>query len=203
MSSHSSINSAEPAVPYSTTLLVKDRCLCLHMQRAARKLARRFDLALEPTGLTNGQFSMLISLNRPDGPEIPVATVSNVAELLGMDRTTVTAAARVLSRRKLLNIQVQPGDRRKKVLRLTKSGLKLLAAAVPIWRQEHEQIEREIGVGAAERLRTDLGLATRRENRLGCPPEECGPPLTPVRNSSALKFEERRKGGSSGLHKRL
>ena len=50
-------------VPYETTVLVRDTCLCLHVQRAARALARRFDEALKPLGLTNGQFSMLVALS--------------------------------------------------------------------------------------------------------------------------------------------
>ena len=95
-------------VPFSTTLLVRDHCLCLHLQKAARAVARRFDLALKPTGLTNGQFSMLISLNRPDHPDVPLATIGNIADLLGMDRTTVTAAARILSRRNLLRLAAHP-----------------------------------------------------------------------------------------------
>src|SRR6185312_10589229 len=57
-------------VPYETTLLVRDTCLCLHVQRAARALARRFDEALRPLGLTNGQFSLMMSLNRPEPPSI-------------------------------------------------------------------------------------------------------------------------------------
>jgi len=57
-------------VPYETTLLVRDTCLCLHIQRAARALARRFDEALRPLGLTNGQFSLMMSLNRPEPPSI-------------------------------------------------------------------------------------------------------------------------------------
>jgi hypothetical protein len=52
---------------YETTILVRDSCLCLHVQRAARALARRFDNALRPLGLTNGQFSLMMSLNRPEG----------------------------------------------------------------------------------------------------------------------------------------
>ena len=149
------------AVPFQTTLLVRDCCLCLHLQRAARVLARRFDLALKPTGLTNGQFSMLMSLNRPDSPDVPPATISNVAALLGMDRTTVTAAARVLSQRKLLTLKAQPADKRSKVLTLTATGMRLLAAALPIWTREHETIERELGAGAPDRLRQDLRLVAR------------------------------------------
>jgi hypothetical protein len=74
-------------VPFETTLRVRDCCLCLHVQRAARALARRFDEALRPFDLTNGQFSLLMSLNRPEPP--PMAPV---ASLLAMDRTTLTAA---------------------------------------------------------------------------------------------------------------
>ena len=53
-------------VPFATTAFVRDHCLCLHTQRAARALARRFDRVLSPLGLTNGQFSLLMSLNRPE-----------------------------------------------------------------------------------------------------------------------------------------
>ena len=53
---------------FETTLAVRDACLCLHVQRAARARARRFDDALRPIGLTNGQFSIMMSLNRPKAP---------------------------------------------------------------------------------------------------------------------------------------
>ncbi|MBN9440976.1 MAG: MarR family transcriptional regulator, partial [Bosea sp.] len=59
------MRSDAPKVPFQTTLHVRDHCLCLYVQRAARVLARRFDEALRPHGLTNEQFSLLMSLNRP------------------------------------------------------------------------------------------------------------------------------------------
>ena len=147
-------------IPFSTTLLVRDTCLCLHVQRAARVLARRFDLALKPAGLTNGQFSLMMSLNRPDAPGVPKATMGSVAELLGVDRTTLTAAARVLYDRGLIRIEAEADDRRSKVLKLTTEGRRVLALAVPIWTREHEAIERKLAEGggddAAKRLRRDL-----------------------------------------------
>src|SRR5919199_6973244 len=82
------------SVPFETTLEVRDTCLCLHVQRAARALARRFDEALRPVGLTHGQFSLLMSLNRPEPP-----TIGSVAALLAMDRTTLTANLKPLERR--------------------------------------------------------------------------------------------------------
>ncbi len=124
-------------------------------------LARRFDAALKPVGLTNGQFSLLMSLNRPDAPGVPRATVGSVAELLGMDRTTLTAAARVLYGRGLLTLEAEPDDRRSKVLKLTAEGMRVLAAAVPIWTREHVAIERGLGEAGAKRLRGDLRLVGR------------------------------------------
>jgi DNA-binding MarR family transcriptional regulator len=143
-------------VNFQTTLLVRDNCLCLHVQRAARVLARRFDEALKPVGLTNGQFSLMMSLNRPDIPGVPRATIGSVAELLGMDRTTVTASARVLFERGLILVTAEPEDRRTKVLRLTQEGRQVLADAVPIWTRVHGEIERELGESKPERLRRDL-----------------------------------------------
>ena len=87
----------ETSVPYEVTIKVRDTCLCLHVQRAARAVARRFDIALRPLGLTNGQFSLLMSLNRPKPPGM-----ANVAALLAMDRTTLTANLKPLERRGLL-----------------------------------------------------------------------------------------------------
>ena len=84
-------------IPFSNTLFVRDTCLCLHVQRAARALARRFDEALRPLEITNGQFSLMMSLNRPDPP-----SMSAVAAVLAMDRTTLTAALKPLERRGLV-----------------------------------------------------------------------------------------------------
>ena len=138
-------------VPFETTLLVRDACLCLHVQRAARALARRFDEALRPVGLTNGQFSLLMSLNRP----VP-ARMRDVATLLAMDRTTLTAALKVLERRALLEIAVDPEDGRGRLLTLADAGQRLLADAVPIWRKHHGRLERELRDADAlrEALRT-------------------------------------------------
>ena len=137
--------------PYKTTILVRDACLCLHVQRAARALARRFDDALRPFGLTNGQFSLLVSLNRPEPPGM-----SAVASLLAMDRTTLTAALKPLQRRGLLKVTPAPKDRRGRLLTLTAKGSKLLVRAVPVWKSTHLAVEGQLGDGEPERLRKNL-----------------------------------------------
>jgi DNA-binding MarR family transcriptional regulator len=124
------------AFPVETVHFVRDHCLCLATQRAARALARRFDAALRPLGITNWQFSLLMSLSRPEP-----ASMSSVVALLGVDRTTLTANLKPLERRGLVTTAIDPADRRGRRLSLTSAGRKLLLAALPIWRREHEEID--------------------------------------------------------------
>jgi len=131
------------------TLHIRDNCLCLHVQRAARVLARRFDDALRPVGLTSGQFSLLTSLNRPEPPSIGM-----VANVLAMDRTTLTANLKPLERRKLVKIVPDKNDKRNRLVNLTKAGHRLLEEALPIWRETHGAIEKR--VAGADHLRADL-----------------------------------------------
>ncbi|ANH03457.1 MULTISPECIES: MarR family winged helix-turn-helix transcriptional regulator [Shinella] len=143
--------SDEPLIPYETTLFVRDTCLCLHAQRAARALARRFDDALRPLGLTNGQFSLLMALNRPEPPPMgPVATV------LAMDRTTLTAALKPLERRGLVAVEADPRDRRGRLLRLTVEGRRLLTRAFPVWKETHEKIDRQLAAVDMAALRAGM-----------------------------------------------
>ncbi len=139
----------QPKLPYLTTLEVRDACLCLHVQRAARALARRFDEAFRPLDLTSGQFSLLMSLNRPQPPSL-----GSVAALLAMDRTTLTAALKPLVRRRLVAISVDKNDRRSRLLTIRPSGRALLVKAIPIWRQTHAELER--GIPQSEALRAAL-----------------------------------------------
>jgi DNA-binding MarR family transcriptional regulator len=138
-------------VPYATTRVVRDSCLCLHVQRAARALARRFDEVFRPLDLTNQQFSLLMSLNRPQPPGMAA-----VASLLAMDRTTLTAALKPLERRGLVRVTVDPDDRRGRLIALTAAGRRLLARAVPLWQSTHAQIEDQLATGGAEVLRGGL-----------------------------------------------
>jgi DNA-binding MarR family transcriptional regulator len=84
--------------------------------------------------------------------------MGSVAELLGVDRTTLTAAARILFDRGLVVVEAEADDRRSKVLKLTAEGRRVLAEAVPIWTRVHGEIERELGEGEATRLRRDLRM---------------------------------------------
>lgn len=123
-------------LPLETVHHVRDACLCLHTQRAARALARHFDRALAPAGLTNGQFSLMMVLSGPE-PKPP----ARVAAFLAMDRTSLTAMLKPLERRGWVEVRVSEKDRRGRLLTLTDAGRAALLAALPIWQREHAAIE--------------------------------------------------------------
>ncbi|MER0238295.1 MarR family winged helix-turn-helix transcriptional regulator [Fulvimarina sp. MAC8] len=144
-------------VPFRTTLHVREHCLCLHTQRAARAIARRFDQAFQHLDLKSGQFSLLMSLNRPEPP-----TLGSVSTLLGMDRTTLTANLKPLERRGLVEVRPDEKDRRARRLILTANGLSLLAEAAPIWETTQAEIEGWLSTPDADALRAGLNAIRDR-----------------------------------------
>ncbi len=118
---------------------IRDECLCLASQKAARVLARRFDRLFAPLSLTNGQFSMMVPLCGPWRPRL-----GELAEFLAMDSATMTAAAKTLEKRGLLELRPDEQDARARRPVLTEAGRHLMAQAVPLWRSEHQKIQAEV-----------------------------------------------------------
>jgi DNA-binding MarR family transcriptional regulator len=140
-----------PTLPIETVHHVRDTCLCLATQRAARALARRFDAALRPFGLTNGQFSLLVALNQPEPPPI-----GRLAPFLAMDASTLTAAVKPLERRGLLRLVPDAQDRRSRRVQITAEGVALLGDAIPAWRAAHAVLDTGLSGGTADALRRGL-----------------------------------------------
>ena len=130
-------------------------CLCLHVQRASRMVGRRYDQAFRPLGLTNGQFSILMALSRPQ----PTG-MAEVAEILGMDRTTLTAALKPLERRGLLQLGQNAEDRRARQITLTDAGRRLVSEAMPLWEQAQNELGELMPDANLDRLRADLKTLT-------------------------------------------
>lgn len=139
----------------ATAAHVYNHCLCFAARRAARALARRFDEALAPLGLTNGQFSLMTSLDRP-----APSSIGFVAALLAMDRTTLTANLKPLERCGLVRIEVAPADRRGRLLTLTKEGRRLLRSAMPVWKRTHAEIDAGLTQVDSGMLRAGLRALT-------------------------------------------
>ena len=120
--------------------MIGDTCLCLDVQRASRAIGRRFDEAFRPLGLNNGQFSLLMTLNRPT----PL-TMVGLAEHLAMDRTTTTANLKPLERRGLVEIRRDEQDARVRRIVLTDAGRAVLAEAVDRWRAANDSVVASLG----------------------------------------------------------
>ncbi len=156
-------------LPRDIVLRIRDTCLCLSAQRAARLLARRFDTVLRPFGLTNGQFSLMVALNQPEPPPI-----GRLAPFLGMDPSTLTAAVKPLARRGLLTIEPDAKDRRARRLRITPEGVALMRQAVEVWRQAHDQIDAALPSGLPGTIRGGLAQVaaiTDRDGPTGTAPD--------------------------------
>ena len=133
--------------------MVGDTCPCLEVQRASRAIGRRFDEAFRPLGLNNGQFSLLMALNRPTPP-----TMSSLAERLAMDRTTTTANLKPLERRGLVEIQRDEQDARVRRIVLTEAGRAVLAEAVDRWRAANDAVVARLGGTDLAALRSALRM---------------------------------------------
>ena len=136
---------------------VRDACLCFASQRAARRLARRFDGAFRELDLTNGQFSLMTASGGMGDP-----TIGRLSDFLVMDRTTVTALLKALERRGLVAVVADPADRRTRRVSLTEAGACLIAEAIPIWRSEHARLERELTAPTAQSARQSLSAMASR-----------------------------------------
>src|SRR5206468_2112465 len=114
-------------------------CAAGNLRRTTRALTQLYDDMLQPSGLRITQFSLLVNIGR-----IEQATIGQLAELLIIDRTTLTRNLRVLEKDGLLET-VDGGDQRTHTVRLTVKGERALAKALPLWEQAQARIVSGVG----------------------------------------------------------
>ncbi len=114
-------------------------CACFNLRKATRAVTQLYDDTLRSIGLRATQFTVLVH-TRVYGP----VTVTRLAEMMVMDRTTLTRNLEPLQKRGL--IEVTSGeDRRTRVVTLTDQGNKVLAKALPLWKQTQARIVEGLG----------------------------------------------------------
>jgi DNA-binding MarR family transcriptional regulator len=103
-------------------------CHCLAARRNARAVTRHFEAALRRHGLRATQFSILaaLALARP-------MAMGALAELLGLERTTLTRSAALLEHNRWVRTD-RSEDARERTLRLTASGRRKLESAYASWK---------------------------------------------------------------------
>lgn len=132
----------------SQTLSHLNLCYAGSLRRAARAISRLYDEMLRPSGLRATQFSVLRHLQGG------TYTLTQLADVLVMDRTTLGRNLMLLERDGLVQLRVGK-DRRERELALTERGLRTLEAAYPLWRQAQAQIAQRLGPNLSERLHED------------------------------------------------
>ena len=130
-------------------------CTCNTLRKATRAVTQFYDDALKPAGLRATQFSLLATVAAMES-----ATMSVIAEVMVMDRTTLTRNLKPLAKRGLLEI-VAGEDRRERRIALTEKGAKALIAAEPLWRQAQAKIAGSLGDERWAGMVRDLDEAVR------------------------------------------
>ena len=129
---------------------ISTECVCFHLRKTARTITQVYDHALAPTGLRATQFTLLRVISRTGG--LPFAAL---ADVLGLERTTLTRNLRPLERDKL--VRTFPGaDRRVRLVSLTPKGERKLAEAEPVWAATHADITGRMGEGTWTQLQRNL-----------------------------------------------
>ncbi len=126
------------------------RCACATIRRTDRVLTQFYDEILAPSGLYITQFTTLATL-----AEAAPISINHLAELLVMDRTTLTRNLELLTKQHLVRIE-EGQDRRMRLVLLTQEGEQALRRAWPLWQEAQARIERALGRERFEGLLTDL-----------------------------------------------
>lgn len=121
-------------------------CSCFAARRTARTITQHYERHLKPTGLTATQFTVLVLLSL-GGPQ----ALSRFAGQMGVERTTLTRNLRLLRDRGWVTDSTT-GDRRVRMLAITKRGLAAARKALPHWRDAQKSIARRLGDGAIQAL---------------------------------------------------
>jgi DNA-binding MarR family transcriptional regulator len=132
---------------------VARECACFSLRKAGRAVTQLYDEALREAGIRVTQFTVLVAAHLAG--ETPV---SQMAQILVMDRTTLTRNLKPLEAKGLITIRAGV-DRREKRVTLTSRGRAMVASALPLWEQAQRQITEGLGPARFDSLLTDLSKA--------------------------------------------
>lgn len=130
------------------------QCVCANLRRAARAISQIYDSALAAAGVKVTQFSLLRAIERNEP-----AAVTQLADDLDLDRTTLARNLLPLQRDGLVALAAAKTDQRVTQARLTAKGRKAIADALPLWQRVQDEVAQQLGAGRVEQLREIAGAA--------------------------------------------
>ena len=125
-------------------------CASLNFRRTARAVTRMYDTAMQDSGVRSTQFAILVGIAKTQ----PVS-MGKLADVLVIDRTTLTRSLRLLKKQRLITISART-TRRQRLLELTPEGETALERSLPLWRAVHAQFVSEVGSDYWLNLRSEL-----------------------------------------------
>lgn len=130
-------------------------CVAFNLRRTARAVTNLYDSVLQPSGVRSTQFAILVAVARTQ----PVS-IGRLAQLLLVDRTTLTRSLALMQKDGLLNVS-ERSTMRQRFVSLTSQGGRSLTRSVPLWRKAQRRYLASIGNGSWRRLQRELDrLAT-------------------------------------------
>jgi DNA-binding MarR family transcriptional regulator len=127
-------------------MAIHSKCACTRIRRGARVLTSLYDEALASTELNIAQFALLRAVGRLDAPNL-----SEVAEEMALDRSTLGRNVVVLQRMKLLDV-AEGHDLRARRITMTARAERLVEACLPIWEETQRKVEARLGKGGLATL---------------------------------------------------
>jgi DNA-binding MarR family transcriptional regulator len=117
----------------------------MNLRQATRAVTAQFDAHLQPTGLRATQLNLLMAVETG-----AATTITDLAEILAMDRTTMTRNLKVLRDRGLVELHR---------IALTVEGRRAAATALPLWEQVQARFVASLGTQRWESLIDELEAA--------------------------------------------
>lgn len=120
-------------------MAIHSKCACTRVRRAARVLTRLYDEALTTTGLNIAQFALLRAVGRLEAPSL-----SELAEEMALDRSTLGRNVLVLQRMRLLDVS-EGDDLRARRITMTARAQRLVNSCLPMWEDAQHKVEARLG----------------------------------------------------------
>lgn len=135
---------------------IGETCALFNLRKASRAITQLYEEIMKPSGLLPTQFTVLVAI-RYRGPIV----ISGLAEVLAMDRTTLTRNLKPLEREGLVAVVPGRHDRRSREVSLSDKGLKQLEQALPLWQEAQNRIEQALGPPLFDQILDDMRVVTK------------------------------------------
>jgi DNA-binding MarR family transcriptional regulator len=145
------------ALDMALDLTKPHNCTLNSLRKLMRSVAKEYDEQLAPMGLRSTQFSLLVTLQK-----CGIVSISHLAQVLVMERTTLTRNIKPLIDNSLVENRVEK-DKRVRLIVITEKGIELLASAEPLWNQAQQSLVERLGDDRWQHLMSEISFLTKTE----------------------------------------